>query len=164
MTPTNSKKTRTILTGVMAVATSAVLVTPHVVAQQEAGQEGRRSGHGRMHRPFGGGFDGLPLRELDLTEAQRQEISSIHEQNCEAGRAVGDKLRDARRTLYEATTAESIDEPAIRAAANVLANAEAEAAISRARVHAQIWKVLTPEQQEKAKALREERRERRGQR
>ncbi|HEX2344833.1 MAG TPA: Spy/CpxP family protein refolding chaperone [Vicinamibacterales bacterium] len=165
MTLKNSKSMKTILAGVFAVATSAVLVTAHLGAQQEAGQEsGRRHGPGRMHRGHGGGFDGLALRELDLTEAQQQEIRSIHEQNREAGRGVGEKLREARRALHEATVADPIDEAAIRAAAGALANAEAEAAISRARVHAQVWKVLTPEQQEKAKSLRTERRERRGDR
>jgi protein CpxP len=160
MTLTNSKRVKTILAAVFAVATSAVLVTAAVDAQHEGGQPGRRHGHGRMHR----GIDGLSLRGLDLTEAQQQEIRSIHEQNREAGRAVGEKLRAAWRALHEATVAESIDESAIRAAAGELGNAEAEAAISRARVHAQVWKVLTPEQQEKAKALRAERRERRGER
>jgi protein CpxP len=160
----NSKRMKTIAGSVLAVAASAVLVTAHVVAQQEGGQEGRRPGPGRMHRGFGGGFDGLPLRALDLTEAQQQEIRAIFEQNREAGRAGGDKLMAARRALQEAAMAESIDESAIRAAAGALADAEAEAAISRARVHAQVWKLLTPEQQEKAKALRAERGERRRQR
>jgi protein CpxP len=163
MTLKNSRRTKTIVGSVLAVATSAMLVTAHVVAQQEGGQEGRRPGPGRMHRGFGG-FDGLPLRELDLTETQQQEIRAIFEQNREAGRAVGEKLMTARRALQEAAMAESIDESAIRAAAGALANAEAEAAISRARVHAQVWKLLTPEQQEKAKAMREERRERRSRR
>jgi protein CpxP len=160
----NSKRMKTIVGSMLAVATSAVLVTAHVVAHQENGQEGRRPGPGRMHRGFGGGFDGLPLRDLDLTEAQQQEIRAIHEQNREAGRAVGEKLMTARRALQDAAMAESIDESAIRAAAGALANAEAEAAVSRARVHAQVWKLLTPEQQEKAKTMREERRERRSRR
>jgi periplasmic protein CpxP/Spy len=152
-----NKSVKTIVAALF--ATSAVLVTAHVAAQQEGGQPGRPHGHGRMHR----GFDdlGLPFRQLDLTEAQQQEIRTIHEQNREAGRAVREKLTAARRALHEATLAESIDESAIRAAAGELANAEADAAISRARVHAQVWKVLTPEQQEKAKSLRSERRERR---
>jgi Spy/CpxP family protein refolding chaperone len=156
---------KAILAGLFAVATSAVLVTAPVAAQQDGQQGGRRSRPGQMHRGFDRGFDGLSLRELDLTEAQLQEIRSIYEQNREAGRGVGDKkLRDARRALYEATVAESIDESAIRAAASALADAEAEAAISRARVRAQVWNVLTPEQQEKARSLRAERRERRGER
>jgi protein CpxP len=165
MTLKNSTSMKAILAGLFAIATSAVLVTATVAAQQAGGQEGgRRPGPGRMHRGFDGGFDGLALRELDLTEAQQQEIRSIHEQNRDAGRTFGEKLMEARRALREATMADPIDESAIRAAAGSLANAEAEAAIGRARVHAQVWKVLTPEQQEKAKTLRADRRERRGER
>jgi periplasmic protein CpxP/Spy len=155
MTLKNSKKA--IVAGVLAVGTAAVLVTASVWARQARGEEGRRPGFGRMHRPFGGGFDGLALRELDLTDAQREKIRSIRDQNREAARAIGEKLMAARRGLQETARAETVDESAIRAAAGALANAEAEAAISRARVHAQVWKVLTPEQQEKAKAFRERR-------
>jgi periplasmic protein CpxP/Spy len=157
----NSKRTKAIVAGVLALGISAVLVTASVWARQDRGDEGQRPGFGRMHSHFGGGFDGRALRGLDLTDDQRQQIRSIHEGSREATRAVGEKLMTARRALRDAAAAETIDESAIRAAAGALANAEAEAAITRARIHAQVWKVLTPEQQEKAKALREERRERR---
>ena len=159
----NSKRTKAIVAGVLALGTSAVLVTASVWARQgqDRGADGQRPGFGRMHRHSGGGFDGRALRGLDLTDDQRQQIRSIHEGSREATRAVGEKLMTARRALRDAAAAETIDESAIRAAAGALANAEAEAAIARARVHAQVWKVLTPEQQEKAKAFRDQRRERR---
>jgi Spy/CpxP family protein refolding chaperone len=41
---------------------------------------------------------------------------------------------------------------------------EAEAAVLRARVHEQIYQVLTPEQQQKAKTLQAERQKRRAER
>ncbi len=45
----------------------------------------------------------------------------------------------------------------MRARSAELAKVETEAAVLRARVHAEVYNVLTPEQQEKAKALRAER-------
>jgi periplasmic protein CpxP/Spy len=158
----NSKIVKSIAAGAAVLGTAAVLVTATVWARQESWEEGWRPHRfARMHRAFGGGFDGFALRQLDLTDEQREQIRSIREQNREAARAVGQKLMTARQGLRDAATAETMDEAAIRAAAGALATAEAEAAINHARVHAQVWKVLTPEQQAKAKELREQRRARR---
>jgi protein CpxP len=112
----------------------------------------------------------MALRQLDLTDAQREQIRSIFEQNRDEMRAAREKLRTARRGLHDAASADTvakagtIDESAIRTAAETLANAEAEAAINRARVHAQVWQLLTPEQQAKAKELRQQREQRRKER
>jgi protein CpxP len=164
----NSKIVKGIAAGVLALGVSAVLVTATLVARQDDGG-GRQRHFGRMHRGFGG-FDGMALRQLDLTDAQREQIRSIFEQNRDEMRAAGEKLRTARRGLHDAAgagtvaNAGTVDEAAIRTAAESLANAEAEAAINRARVHAQVWQLLTPEQQAKAKELRQQREQRRSER
>ena len=51
-----------------------------------------------------------------------------------------------------------MNEPQIRAASSELAAAEADAAVLRARVHEQVFSLLTPDQQTKAKSLAAERR------
>jgi protein CpxP len=164
----NSKIVKGIAAGVLALGVSAVLVTATLAARQEE-HGGGRPHFGRMHRGFGG-FDGMALRQLDLTDAQREQIRSIFEQNRDEMRAAREKLRTARRGLHDAASADTvakagtIDESAIRTAAETLANAEAEAAINRARVHAQVWQLLTPEQQAKAKELRQQREQRRKER
>jgi periplasmic protein CpxP/Spy len=158
----NSKIVKGIAAGVLALGVSALLVTATLAARQDETREHGQPHFGRMHRGFGG-FDGRALRQLDLTDAQREQVRSIFEQNRDEMRAAGEKLRTARRGLYDATGAGTIDESAIRSAAETLANAEAEAAISRARIHAQVWQVLTPEQQAKAKELRQQREQRRSQ-
>ena len=158
----NNKIGKGIAAGVLALGVSAALVTATLAARQEPGGDGGQRHFGRMHRGFGG--DGLALRQLDLTDAQREQVRLIFEQNRDEMRAAGEKLRTARRGLHDATSVGSVDEAAIRTAAEALANAEAEAAINRARVHAQVWQILTPEQQAKAKELREQRGERRSQR
>ena len=50
-----------------------------------------------------------------------------------------------------------VDESAVRARSAELGKVETDAAVLRARMHAEVYNVLTPEQQEKAKALRAER-------
>ena len=46
-----------------------------------------------------------------------------------------------------------MNEQAVRAAAASLAAVEADVAVAEARQHADIWNILTPEQQDKAKQL-----------
>jgi protein CpxP len=158
----NSKIVKGIAAGVLALGVSALLVTATLAARQDDTGGGWQPRFGRMHRGSGG--FGLALRQLDLTDAQREQVQSIFQQNRDEMRAAGEKLRAARRGLHDAASAGTVDEAAIRTAAETLANAEAEAAISRARVHAQVWQILTPEQQAKAKELRQQREQRRKER
>jgi Spy/CpxP family protein refolding chaperone len=60
----------------------------------------------------------------------------------------------ARKALDEAITADTLDEGAIRARAADVGAVEADAAVLRAKLHAAVFAVLTPEQQTKAKELR----------
>jgi Spy/CpxP family protein refolding chaperone len=61
----------------------------------------------------------------------------------------------ARSALGDAVTADTIDQNAIRALSAKVAEVELSAALLRARVHAEVFALLTPEQQQKAKELRE---------
>ena len=69
----------------------------------------------------------------------------------------------ARQALHAAITADTFDEGAIRLKSADVAVVEADGAVLRARVHAEVWALLTPEQQQKAKAQQAEREARRGQ-
>jgi periplasmic protein CpxP/Spy len=113
-------------------------------------------GPGRgQHRGVRGGFPGLG--QLGLSDDQRQEVRRIMEQHKAERQAIGGRLREARRAQREAVMGVPVDEGAVRARSAELATVEADAAVLRARVHAEVYNVLTPEQQEKAKALRAER-------
>ena len=61
-------------------------------------------------------------------------------------------------------TADIVDEAAIRARSGELGAVEADAAVMRARVHQEVFSVLTAEQQAKAKELRAQMQERSKQR
>jgi periplasmic protein CpxP/Spy len=117
---------------------------------------------GGDHRGMHGGFAGLS--QLGLSDEQRQEVRRIMELHKAEHQAVGQRLRDARRAQEEAIETVPVDEAAVRARSAELAKAEADAAVLRAKVHAEVYNVLTPEQQEKAKALRAEREARHEQR
>jgi protein CpxP len=120
------------------------------------------------HGPAGGehrGRDGFPgLRQLGLSDDQRQEVRRIMELHKAERQAIFQRLREARRAQSDAIVAVPVDEAAVRARSAELAKVETDAAVLRARVHAEVYNVLTPEQQERAKALRAEREARGAQR
>jgi periplasmic protein CpxP/Spy len=108
-----------------------------------------RGGPGGPMGPLGG----LPLRELNLTESQREQVRAIVEPREAETRAVGERARAARQALHAATTTASFDEGLVRARAAELASVEADLAVSRARIYADVFQLLTPEQQAKAKEI-----------
>jgi Spy/CpxP family protein refolding chaperone len=165
-----------------AAAVAAVVTTAFVGAQTQdragspAAQHERRGpggpgGPGRFGSGgpggFGrGGFGGplATLRQLDLSDEQRARIREVMASHRDELRAVGEKLRAARRAQHEAGTAAQFDEQAVRAKAADVAAVAADAAVLRARVHSEVFAVLTPEQQAKAAELKAQRQARREQR
>lgn len=117
-----------------------------------------RAAHGAMQRM------GLPLGQLGLTEAQRDQVRTILESHRDEARAMGEKLRAARQALRAAETADKLDEGAIRTAHKALSDLGEDAAVQRARVRAEVWNVLTAEQKTRANELKAQAEQRRVQR
>ena len=103
-----------------------------------------------------GGPGGLiaGLRELDLTDAQREQLRGAMESHKAEFGAHGTSMMAARKALDETVTAETFDEDAIRQKSAAVAALEADGAVLRARVHAEVWALLTSEQQQKARDLK----------
>jgi Spy/CpxP family protein refolding chaperone len=115
------------------------------------GGPGMRGGPGG---PFG--MAGLPLRELGLTDAQLQQVRTIMESHRDDQKAIGDRMRDARKALQDAIEADPLNEGAIRDAAAAVGAIDADAAVLQAKLRAEVFALLTPEQVKKAKELRSE--------
>jgi protein CpxP len=128
-------------------------------------QPGERGGQGRWHRgPGGPGGEMGILRELDLSQAQRDQLRSLFEEM----RATGTMKRvaEARRALNDAVE-NLADDSEIQNLAYQLGEAEAAAAIERKQMQQKIENILTDEQRQKLaqaradrKARMEERRQR----
>ena len=135
-----------LLAGVLAAGTALA---------QVPGREGGRGGPGRM-----GAFGlepGLPLRELNLTDAQKEQVRMLIQQRSEEHRAVASKLREAFDAQRKAADAMPVDEQAIRSTTQALVEAQTEMAIQRAKLRADIFVLLTPEQQAEATKLEQDR-------
>jgi Spy/CpxP family protein refolding chaperone len=145
------------------VALAMVAGAAPALADMQEGPGGRRLG--RMG-PRGGGAPArmLGLRQLDLTEAQRDQIRGIMQEQQKEFAPVRDRLRDARAKVRGAETATEFNESALRSAMSELAEAQADAAVLRAKVREKVWSLLTDEQKAKAQSLRAEREQRMQQR
>jgi len=150
---------RSIKVGLAALGIAALVGTATVVAQ--GGPDG--FGHGRHGMgPMGFG----PMRglsQLGLTDDQRQQIRTAMQSHRDEFRALMERGRQAREAQRAAIEAVPMNEQAVRAAAAQVAAVEADAAVMRARVHEQVFSVLTPDQQAKAQSLKTEREQRRAQ-
>lgn len=149
-----------VLTG-LAVAPIFAQDGPPAGAPQErrmgpGGPGGPGFGPGRGRMGILGEF-GRGLRQLDLTDAQREQVRGIVESNQAAFKEIGDRLRAAHDGMEGLITADVVDEAAIRAKSAEVAAVQADAAVLRARVRHDVFGVLTAEQQAKAKELRAQR-------
>jgi Spy/CpxP family protein refolding chaperone len=86
------------------------------------------------------------MRALNLTPEQRAEIARIRRETEQQSRAVGQRIRRARRALEEAIYAPAVDEGAVEERARAVAAAEAERVRLRAQTELRIRRLLTPEQ------------------
>jgi Spy/CpxP family protein refolding chaperone len=140
------------------VALTVAALAPFATAQD--GQMRRRGPGPGVGGPPPGGRGGpglrgggpmLPLRGLDLTEAQQGQVKSIVDSHQAEFRAVNQKIGEARQAMRALLDADQIDESAIRAKSVEVAAAEADAAILQARIRQEVFGILTAEQLEKAK-------------
>jgi Spy/CpxP family protein refolding chaperone len=144
--------------GFIAAIAAAVVLTGAAVSVAYGHQgpaqgqttEGRRGPGGRMGGPGGpGGFGRPGLRELDLTDAQKEQIRTIQQSHRDQVQQIAERRRSAERAIDQAATGASVDEATIRSQSTALASAIADGAILRAKVNAEIFNVLTAEQQQK---------------
>jgi protein CpxP len=105
---------------------------------------------------FGGPVD-LPLRALELTDAQRQQVRDITEKHRANLQAAREQLRQAFEAQRAAVETSPVDEGQIRSASQALGTAHAAMALERAQIRSEILTILTPEQQEKLKQVQAER-------
>jgi Spy/CpxP family protein refolding chaperone len=130
-----------------AALVASVVVGGVVVSAQKPG-----FGSGQRRAPAG-----LALRALDLTEAQREQVRQLTAQHREQSRTLLGRLQAAQDARRKAVEAIPFNEPEVRTAAQALAEVEAELAVQQARLQADIYALLTPDQQTRLQTMRAER-------
>ncbi len=154
--------TRFTTAALSGIGLMALLAGPAIAQDPGPKPEGARP---RMHGGMRGGvMSGLPLRALELTDAQREQVRGIMTARQSEFRALRVRLHTARQAEQAAVTRVPVDENEVRARVSELSAVQADLAVLRARVHEQIFQVLTPEQQARAKTIAAERQKRRSDR
>jgi protein CpxP len=135
----------------------ALLATSVAFAQGPGG--GPFSGRGGRGL-LGPGGPGFALNELNLTDAQREQVREIRERYRDQTRQFAQRLSDAAAKQRQAIETLPVNEALITSATQDMTAAQVEVAIQEARLNAEIWAVLTPEQQAQATKSRAERKAR----
>jgi protein CpxP len=138
---------------------TTVLAAGAVYAQGPDG--GRRGPGGRSGFGPGGG---LPLRALNLTDAQQEQVRTLTQQFRTQNHTAGERFRTAMDAQRKAVAAIPVNEQLIRSTTQELAEAQTEMAVQQARLQTEIFGLLTREQQAQAKTLQAERESRAQQR
>ncbi|HVF87222.1 MAG TPA: Spy/CpxP family protein refolding chaperone [Pyrinomonadaceae bacterium] len=144
---TNSKK----IVGGLALAGTLMLTGIVGFAQQETtqtpgAQKHERQGRGgKGMRGMRGGFLGRFAQNLNLTDAQKEQMQQIAARHRESTKALRQQTHETRGD-FGALNGGAFDEAAIRAAAQARANAHVEMEVAQARMMSEMYAVLTPEQ------------------
>ena len=132
----------------------AVLV--FLVAVPASGQEGQAAAQQTPVPDSQPGGGGDPIRQLNLTPEQREQIRSIRENNKEERAAINQRLRETNRALDEALNAEDPIEGVIEQRVRDVAAAQAAAMRMRVLTEIRIRRVLTLEQRRILRTLQQE--------
>ena len=136
---------RTVWFSIAAIVLAAAVVVP-VIAQPPQGGGGRGPGRGMAPgAPFG------MLRELNLTDAQREQIRALTEQRRGQADNPRRQAADLERQLQVAVFADAPDQQKIDDLKKAVAAATAEELTARVELQSQIAQVLTPEQRAQAR-------------
>ncbi len=142
----------------MAVGLGAGVLT---ATQNTSGGQPPFSG-GRMGPPMGRGGPGRmgpmgmigPLvARLGLSDTQKDQVKAIVQAHADELKALGTRATAAHLALEAATMADTLDDATIRQKSADVAAVEADMAVAGAHTRAEIFQILTPDQQAKARQM-----------
>jgi Spy/CpxP family protein refolding chaperone len=144
--------------GIAGVLVAAILLIGAVA--EVAAQDGRgRPGFARGGGPGGLGLfgpGGAGIEGANLTEAQKDQVKAIVESHRDEMRGLLDRQAQARRALTASAESGRVDD----AAANDVGAASAALALAEARMRAEVFQLLTPEQRAAVRKHADDRTER----
>ena len=157
---------------IMGGALAIILALAGIIGFAQQGPQGQqgperhgRGGPGKGDGPggFGGGFEGRIFENLNLTDAQKQQIQQITARYHESFKAKHQQERGqaGKREGYDPFSGAAFDEGAVRAAAQARANEMVEMEVARAHMMYEIYNLLTPEQKAQIAQERQQREQKR---
>ena len=93
-------------------------------------------------------------KRLGLSDDQKEQIRGVLKTHAGEIEAQMRAAQSGHKALREAMSVQPLDEAKIRQHALALGEVRADAAVLRARIRTEIWPILTPDQQDKAREMR----------
>ena len=97
------------------------------------------------------------FRTLNITDDQKAQINPLVEEKKQAFTEIHQQMQENRKALNDVTLAQSFDAEKAKQLANKQGELVGKLALIRAETTSKIYHILTPEQQEKFRALQAER-------
>ena len=131
------------------------------------GGMGRR-GPGGPGGPMGpggaaGGLGPMMLGQLDLSQDQRDRVKQILDSHKDEQKALGDRAMAAHEALDDAVASGTPDEALVRTRAEAVSTVGVDQMVFHARIYAEVFQILTADQQTKLKTMQAEMKTRREQ-
>ncbi|MDC5849211.1 CpxP family protein [Vibrio europaeus] len=125
------------------------------------GKDGKKGGHGEC----GGGFDRGIMRQLDLTDAQKDQMKEMREASKQEMKTAFKENFEARHTEMQAqkeqvqalVLADNFDQAAANELAKTMVEKQTERKVKILEKQHQMLSILTPEQKTKFVELQKER-------
>ena len=127
---------------ILVIAGVAVLVVAATVLALAQGEKMRSAGHGDMIEHIS--------RELNLTDAQKEQVKALMEAQRATEEERHAKLDEIRKQIDAATANGQFDEATVRPLANQQAQLVADQMVDHLRMHSKMYSLLTAEQKTKA--------------
>lgn len=134
---------------ILVIASIAVLVVAATIFALAQGHPGM--GQGEKMR--GGGPEQMIehiSRELNLTDAQKEQVKAAFESMRATEEERHAKLDEIRKQIEAATANGQFDEATVRTLASQQAQLQADSMVDHLRMHAKLYSLLTTEQKAKA--------------
>lgn len=150
------KTLKSFAAGAAIAALLAGGATAFAQAPEQGQRRGRPGGPGAFGRAAGAGAD-LPLRELNLSDAQQQQVKAIRDRHRDESQQLGQRLRAALEEQRKAVETEPVNDSLIRQATQQLSDVQADVAVAQAHVRSEVMAVLTADQKAELKKLQADR-------
>jgi len=137
--------------------TLAIVVLAAIASPSISFGQAQTPGSNEPQTDAGGGD---PIRQLNLSPEQREQIRSIRQQTNVERAAINQRVGAANRALEAALDSDNPDESAVEQKMKDLASAQADAMRMRISTEVKIRRVLTLEQRAILRTLRQEARDR----
>lgn len=136
------------------VAVASLVAGAGALGVAQATDGPRSGGHGPRWAMHDGGFGAMGsmrglMRDLDLTEEQRNRLRSIATTSWEQGAARRTELKALRQQIEATVIANGYDEAVVRSLIEARSSLLTETMVDVVRTMAEMRSVLTPEQQKR---------------